>query len=80
VAARDSRLAERYQVIAPDLRGLGESSRPLDGYDKKTIGNDVWRLVHDVLGISASTSSATTGAAPRPMPLRRRIPMPCAGW
>src|SRR4051794_7653749 len=46
-------LAERYQVIAPDLRGLGESSRPLDGYDKKTIGNDVWRLVHDVLGISA---------------------------
>src|SRR4051794_6850703 len=45
-------LAERYQVIAPDLRGLGESSRPADGYDKKTVGNDVWRLVHDVLGIA----------------------------
>lgn len=45
------RLAAEYRVIAPDLRGLGDSSRPLDGYDKKTVGNDVWRLVHDVLGI-----------------------------
>src|SRR4051794_41690099 len=42
-----------FRVIAPDLRGLGESSRPADGYDKKTVGNDVWRLVHDVLGLSA---------------------------
>ncbi len=45
------RLAGEYRVIAPDLRGLGDSSRPLDGYDKKTVGNDIWRLVHDVLGI-----------------------------
>jgi len=44
-------LAERYQVIAPDLRGLGDSSRPLDGYDKKTVGNDIWRLVNGTLGI-----------------------------
>lgn len=43
-------LAERYRVIAPDLRGLGDSSRPVTGYDKKTLANDVWRLVHDVLG------------------------------
>ena len=46
-------LAERFQVIAPDLRGLGDSSRPAGGYDKKTIGGDIWRLVHDVLGLSA---------------------------
>jgi pimeloyl-ACP methyl ester carboxylesterase len=46
-------LAERYQVIAPDLRGLGDSSRPLTGYDKKTVGNDIWRLVNGVLGIDA---------------------------
>jgi pimeloyl-ACP methyl ester carboxylesterase len=46
-------LAERFQVIAPDLRGLGDSSRPADGYDKKTVAGDIWRLVHDVLGISA---------------------------
>ena len=38
-------LAQRYTVIAPDLRGLGDSSRPLEGYDKKTVANDVWRLV-----------------------------------
>jgi pimeloyl-ACP methyl ester carboxylesterase len=46
-------LAKTYRVIAPDLRGLGDSSRPADGYDKKTIGHDIWRLLHDVLGISA---------------------------
>jgi pimeloyl-ACP methyl ester carboxylesterase len=43
-------LAERYTVIAPDMRGLGDSSRPLAGYDKKTIADDIWRLVHDTLG------------------------------
>lgn len=43
-------LAARYRVIAPDLRGLGDSSRPVSGYDKKTLAQDVWRLVHDVLG------------------------------
>jgi len=44
------RLAARYRVIAPDIRGLGDSSRPVGGYDKKTLANDVWRLAHDVLG------------------------------
>lgn len=43
-------LAARHTVIAPDLRGLGDSSRPLGGYDKKTIANDVWRLVSGQLG------------------------------
>ncbi|HUF21660.1 MAG TPA: alpha/beta hydrolase [Burkholderiales bacterium] len=43
-------LCEHYRVIAPDLRGLGDSSRPDSGYDKKTVAHDIWRLVHDVLG------------------------------
>jgi pimeloyl-ACP methyl ester carboxylesterase len=43
-------LAERYTVIAPDLRGLGDSSRPLAGYDKRTIANDIWGLVSGRLG------------------------------
>lgn len=43
-------LAARYRVISPDLRGLGDSSRPIGGYDKKTVANDVWRLAHDILG------------------------------
>lgn len=43
-------LARHYTVIAPDMRGLGDSSRPHSGYDKKTVAADIWRLVHDKLG------------------------------
>jgi len=43
-------LASKYRVIAPDLRGLGDSSRPLNGYDKQTIANDVWELVSNDSG------------------------------
>jgi pimeloyl-ACP methyl ester carboxylesterase len=43
-------LAQHYTVIAPDLRGLGDSSRPLDGYDKMTVAHDIWRLVTEKLG------------------------------
>ena len=42
-------LAECYKVIAPDLRGLGDSSKPLSGYDKKTIANDIWLLLREQL-------------------------------
>ncbi len=45
-------LAPRYRVIAPDLRGLGDTSRPHDGYDKKTVAADVSQLLHAHLGIS----------------------------
>lgn len=41
-------LAEKYFVIAPDLRGLGDSSRPLGGYDKKTMSDDIWRLLQSM--------------------------------
>jgi len=34
-----------YTVIAPDLRGLGESSREKTGYDKKTAAVDIHELV-----------------------------------
>jgi pimeloyl-ACP methyl ester carboxylesterase len=43
-------LAEHYTVIAPDMRGLGDSSCPPNGYDKKTVALDIWRLVHEMLG------------------------------
>lgn len=43
-------LATRYTVIAPDMRGLGDSSRPLSGYDKKTVAEDIWRLMAEQLG------------------------------
>jgi pimeloyl-ACP methyl ester carboxylesterase len=44
------RLAEKYTVIAPDLRGLGDSSRPPGAYDKKTLGADIAALAIDHLG------------------------------
>jgi len=34
-----------FTIIAPDMRGLGESSRPQTGYDKKTIANDIHELI-----------------------------------
>jgi pimeloyl-ACP methyl ester carboxylesterase len=43
-------LARDYTVIAPDLRGLGLSSLATDGYAKRLVAQDVWTLVHDVLG------------------------------
>ncbi len=43
------RLAEKYTVIAPDLRGLGDSTRPAGAYDKKTLGADIAALVMDHL-------------------------------
>lgn len=44
-------LNRRYRVIAVDLRGTGGSSKPLGGYDKKTMAQDVRELV-DYLGLS----------------------------
>ena len=41
-----------YRVVAPDYRGAGHSSRPLDGYDKRTMASDIRRLVKVELGIS----------------------------
>ena len=38
-------LARNYTVIVPDLRGLGDSSKPLTGYDGKTVAEDIHQLV-----------------------------------
>jgi len=37
-------LAKTRTVIAPDLRGFGQSSKPTGGYDKKTMAQDVHKL------------------------------------
>jgi pimeloyl-ACP methyl ester carboxylesterase len=44
-------LVEEFQVVAPDLRGLGDSSRPAGGYDTRTVAADIHRLLHDELGL-----------------------------
>ncbi|MBN9562938.1 MAG: alpha/beta hydrolase [Alphaproteobacteria bacterium] len=40
-AALAAELAPDHTVIVPDLRGMGLSSRPEGGYDKKTQGRDI---------------------------------------
>jgi pimeloyl-ACP methyl ester carboxylesterase len=41
-------LAQHYTVIAPDMRGFGESSKPIDGYDKRTVAEDIHQLVRQL--------------------------------
>jgi pimeloyl-ACP methyl ester carboxylesterase len=37
-------LAKTHTVLAPDLRGAGQSAKPPQGYDKKTLAQDVRAL------------------------------------
>jgi len=43
-------LAKNHRVVAPDLRGIGMSAKPEDGYEKKNQAKDI-RGVLDALGI-----------------------------
>lgn len=43
-------LAEHYTIIAPDMRGLGDSDKPATGYDKRTVADDIYQLIRQ-LGI-----------------------------
>lgn len=47
-------LAARHTVVVPDLRGMGLSSHPAGGYDKRTQAGDV-RAVLASLGIEQAT-------------------------
>jgi pimeloyl-ACP methyl ester carboxylesterase len=38
-------IANNYTVIAPDMRGLGDSEKPQTGYDTKTLADDIYQLV-----------------------------------
>jgi pimeloyl-ACP methyl ester carboxylesterase len=42
-------LAKNYTVVVPDIRGIGRSSKPTGGYDKKTQAADI-RAVVTTLG------------------------------
>jgi pimeloyl-ACP methyl ester carboxylesterase len=37
--------ADRYTFIAPDLRGFADSDKPHDGYEPKTIAQDMLALL-----------------------------------
>jgi pimeloyl-ACP methyl ester carboxylesterase len=44
-------LAKNYTVITPDLRGFGDSSKPVTGYDGNTTAEDIYQLISQ-LGFS----------------------------
>ncbi|GAA3565958.1 alpha/beta hydrolase [Amycolatopsis ultiminotia] len=75
-------LAERYRVVAPDLRGLGASSRPEGGFDAATIGGDLEALLDAlsepdaaVVAIDLSVPAALLFALRRPERVRRLVLM-----
>src|SRR5437773_11341303 len=47
-------LAKSYTIVVPDPRGIGRSSRPAGGYDKKTQAADI-RAVVTTLGWRTTT-------------------------
>ncbi|WP_097866431.1 alpha/beta fold hydrolase [Streptomyces sp. rh34] len=75
-------LATRHRVIAPDLRGFGDSARPSDGYDAGTLADDAECLLEvlgvpsaAVVGIDVGTPPAFLLAMRRPDLVRRLVIM-----
>lgn len=40
-----NKLSQTHRVIIPDLRGAGASEKPLTGYDKKNMAQDIHELI-----------------------------------
>jgi pimeloyl-ACP methyl ester carboxylesterase len=75
-------LARNYTVIAPDLRGLGDSSKPLTGYDGNTVAEDIHQLVTQLgfktillVGHDIGTQVAYSYAAAHPTEVRKLVVM-----
>jgi pimeloyl-ACP methyl ester carboxylesterase len=73
-------LAQRHRVIAVDLRGMGASGMPADGYDKKTMAADIAALVHrlgygkaDVVGHDIGSQVAYAYAANFPQATNKLV-------
>ncbi|WP_068058773.1 alpha/beta fold hydrolase [Nocardia xishanensis] len=66
-------LARRHRVIAPDLRGLGASTRALDGYDADTLATDAEGLL-DALGETSASVVAIDAGVPPAFLLAMRRP------
>ena len=60
-------LCQDHTVIVPDLRGMGLSSHPAGGYDKKTQGA-MWPACSTRSRSARSTSLPTTSATWSPTP------------
>ena len=75
-------LAKNHTVIAPDLRGLGDSSKPLTGYDGKTVAEDIHQLVTQLgfktiflVGHDIGTQVAYSFAATHPTEVKKLVVM-----
>jgi pimeloyl-ACP methyl ester carboxylesterase len=71
-------LAKNYTVIVPDLRGLGDSSKPPTGYDGNTAAEDIHQLVTQLgfktiflVGHDIGTQVAYSYAAAHPTEVKR---------
>jgi pimeloyl-ACP methyl ester carboxylesterase len=63
-------LAERFEVIAPDLRGFGYSDKPLAGYDSRSAAADIYELdVHFISSLPVKQRLACTAWADK-MPVQ----------
>ena len=75
-------LAKNYTIIAPDLRGLGDSSKPPTGYDGKTVAEDIHQLVTQlgfkrifIVGHDVGSQPAYSYAAAHPTEVRKLVIM-----
>jgi pimeloyl-ACP methyl ester carboxylesterase len=75
-------LAKNYTVIAPDLRGMGDSSKPYTGYDGKTLAEDIHQLVTQLgfekiflVGHEVGSNVAYPYAAAHPTEVERLVIM-----
>ena len=59
------KLTAQHSVVVPDLRGLGDSARPADGYDSVTMSEDVAALMahlgHDSYSVIGEDWGAVIG-------------------
>ena len=69
-----------FTVIAPDLRGMGDSSKPDGGYDKKTVADDIRLLIQrlgfaqiDLVGTDIGMMVAFAWALHHPHQVRRLV-------
>ncbi len=56
-------LAKQFHVVSVDMRGMGLSSKPDDGYDTKTMAKDIYALVRHLGYDKVDIAGHDTGAA-----------------
>ena len=75
-------LSGDYRIIAPDLRGIGGTTRATDGYDLQTLSDDAAALLRELdaedavsVGIDAGAPVAWMLAMRRPEQIRKLVVM-----